>query len=246
LKSEIKPALVEIKTEARSAPDYRRRALLGKSLLVLVGGLAAEKLWASTEQNAVADEQAARDAGMDDNRQKRRAIRPPGFVSAVRFSDHCTACQLCVSACPSHVLQPSSLEFGVANLLKPQMNFNDSYCSYDCNRCGEVCPSGAIQALSQPEKKRTRVGLAKVNQSHCLVNTRQAACTICIRRCPTKAIETIPFGNNLHMPKVNVLLCIGCGRCEYECPAEPERAIKVTGLLRETQVPVNALGTSHL
>ena len=239
----LKPALVEINTETRSVPDYRRRALLSKTLLVLAGGLATETLWAGTGQKDIA---AASDTGLDGNRKERRAIRPPGFVSAERFSDHCTACQLCVSACPSYVLRPSSLEFAVSNLLKPRMSFDNSYCKYDCNRCGEVCPSGAIQALSLAEKQRTRLGLANVDESHCLVNTRQAACTICIRRCPAKAIETIPFGNNLHMPKVNALLCIGCGRCEYECPAEPEKAIKVAGLLRETHVPPNAPATSHL
>ena len=35
-------------------------------------------------------------------------ITPPGSLSARNMSAHCTACQLCVSACPNQVLRPST------------------------------------------------------------------------------------------------------------------------------------------
>lgn len=35
-------------------------------------------------------------------------ITPPGSLSARNMAAHCTACQLCVSACSNQVLRPST------------------------------------------------------------------------------------------------------------------------------------------
>ena len=37
------------------------------------------------------------------------------------------------------------------------------------------------------------------------------------------------------LPKVNKDLCIGCGACEYHCPAEP-KAIEVNGLSKQDKL----------
>ena len=37
------------------------------------------------------------------------------------------------------------------------------------------------------------------------------------------------------LPKVNKDLCIGCGSCEYHCPAKP-KAIIITGLGEQTKL----------
>ena len=39
-------------------------------------------------------------------------VTPPGSKALEHFTDSCTACHLCVSACPTQVLQPSFLEYG--------------------------------------------------------------------------------------------------------------------------------------
>jgi ferredoxin len=134
------------------------------------------------------------------------------------------------------VLQPASFEYGLSGWMKPQMDFSRSYCDYDCVQCTEVCPGSALQTLPLAEKHLTRVGLAQLNPAKCIVQTKQTTCTRCIDSCPTKAIETVPFGPMLRLPQVKALLCIGCGRCEYECPVQPQKAIVVSGLLRETHV----------
>jgi ferredoxin len=36
----------------------------------------------------------------------------------------------------------------------------------------------------------------------------------------------VPYGE-LSLPEVDDDLCIGCGACEYACPAEPSKAIFV-------------------
>ena len=40
----------------------------------------------------------------------------------------------------------------------------------------------------------------------------------------------MPYEGNLRLPQVNDDLCIGCGACEYACPALPQKAIVVAGL----------------
>lgn len=225
-------------TEPVAAPSYRRRAVMTTGALALVGAVGSELLWAGyAKGNGTAGGKLSATATSGD-----RAVRPPGSTSLEAFLDRCTACHLCVSACPTQVLQPSFLHDRLSGLLKPRMNFSGSYCDDDCNRCGQVCPSGALTALSLADKRRTRVGLARFDASRCVVQTKGIICTKCIDNCPAKAIGTIPFGDHLRLPQLKALQCIGCGRCEYECPVSGRKAITVSGLLRETHVPV---GVSH-
>ena len=60
-------------------------------------------------------------------------ITPPGSVSVQHFTQSCSACHLCVSACPTKVITPSFLEYGIGGLLQPLMNYSKSFCDYECN-----------------------------------------------------------------------------------------------------------------
>lgn len=248
-KSSLEPGLTPAPAsdpEPIVVSDYRRRALITKGILVLGGVMGSELLSASERLQSGSAKQGMAQGGnrLEANYREERPVRPPGSVSVERFLNRCTACQLCASVCPTHVLQPSSLEYGVAGLMKPHLDFAVSFCDYDCRRCGEVCPSGALDRLNLSEKRLTRVGLAQLDFTRCIVQTKRTACALCVDRCPAKAIETVPFGENLRQPQVKALLCIGCGRCEYECPVQPQKAITVFGLLRETHVPKGAHGES--
>ena len=165
----------------------------------------------------------------------RAPATPPGSGSVARFLELCTGCQLCVSACPTHVLQPAFLEYGFAGLMKPRLDFEKAFCNYDCLRCGEVCPTGAILLLPLADKQLTSVGVARFTQSRCIVDKDGTDCAACSEHCPTKAVETVPFRENLRLPQVNEDLCIGCGACEYACPVRPERAIAVAARPKHTR-----------
>ena len=39
----------------------------------------------------------------------------------------------------------------------------------------------------------------------------------------------IPYKDGLTLPKVNPEICVGCGGCEYVCPAKPYKAIYIEG-----------------
>ncbi|MBS0664739.1 MAG: 4Fe-4S binding protein [Verrucomicrobia bacterium] len=154
-------------------------------------------------------------------------ICPPGADSVERFLAHCTACQLCVSACPTHVLAPAWWEYGAAGVLKPRLDYAAAFCNYDCHRCAEACPDGAIRRLALADKQVTRIGAAQLDVEACIVKTKGTDCAACSEHCPTKAVDTVPYGDNLRLPQVNPDLCIGCGACEFACPAKPRKAIVV-------------------
>jgi ferredoxin len=160
-------------------------------------------------------------------------ISPPGSRSIAHFTDTCTACHLCVSACPSRVLVPSFLEFGFLGMMQPRMNFHAGHCNYDCTICMNVCPSGAILPLTLEKKKLTQLGVAKFIKENCVVYTNNTDCGACSEHCPTKAVDMVPYPNpvnkRLVIPEVKPEYCIGCGGCEHACPTKPYKAIYVDG-----------------
>lgn len=155
---------------------------------------------------------------------------PPGSGSVRRFNNLCTACSLCVSACPTHVLQPSITQYGLAGFMQPFMDYETSYCNFDCHKCADVCPTGAILPLPIEEKQQTQLGKAVFLLENCVVHTDGTDCGACSEHCPTKAVDMVPYRDGLLIPEVNQDICIGCGACEYPCPVLPPfRAIYVNG-----------------
>lgn len=199
-----------------------RRALLRAAALA-----PAAVLLAPVAARAV----AAGAPGADlDPRDARAPITPPGSGDVLHFTDHCTACHLCVVACPTQVLRPSLLAYGAAGVLQPRMAYDAGACVFDCHRCGEVCPTGALHPLPLPVKRLVQVGRARFVKSDCVVETKKKACGACAEHCPTKAIAMVPYPGGdpgLRIPEVNEDACIGCGACEHPCPVEPRKAIWV-------------------
>jgi ferredoxin len=156
-------------------------------------------------------------------------VAPPGAGNIARFNDLCTACHLCVSACPYGVLQPALLDYGLSGLLQPHLEFTAGYCSYECNRCGEVCPTGALRPLELVAKQTVQLGVAHFIRDNCIVYTDHTACGACDEYCPTKAVHMVPYQDGLTIPHVRPGLCVGCGACENACPTRPHRAIYVEG-----------------
>ena len=89
---------------------------------------------------------------------------PPGATGVKSFYDHCTACQLCVSACPNGVLRPSS---DFEHFLQPQMGYENGYCRPECHACSDVCTAGAIKPLQPGQKQTIQIGVAHVNLELC-------------------------------------------------------------------------------
>lgn len=158
-------------------------------------------------------------------------IVPGGAVSLNDFTNHCTACQLCVSACPNGVLRPSqSLE----RFMQPEMSYESGFCRPECTRCAEVCPTNAICPLPKEEKMMRKIGTARWVKENCIILRDNVECGNCARHCPNGAIQMAPIDpdrvDSPKFPVVNTERCIGCGACEYVCPARPFSAIYVDGI----------------
>ncbi len=166
-------------------------------------------------------------AGSKPNRRS-APITPPGSYNHDDYRNTCTACHLCVTACPSHVLQPSFNELGIFSMLQPHMDFRSGFCNYECTKCSEVCPTGAIRLLDLETKKRTQIGKVVFHRGNCIVRVDRTECGACSEHCPTKAVQMVPW-QGLLIPEVNPEICIGCGACEHACPTEPYKAIYVNG-----------------
>lgn len=177
--------------------------------------------------------------GLKNRSAKSRLIRPPGSVQEDVFLDRCIRCLHCVRICHSNggCLQADSIHNSVLELWAPAAKMREGYCEYNCNLCGQVCPTEAILPLSLEEKKKTAMGLAYFDKNLCIPYAQNSDCIVCEEHCPTpeKAIQfevktvtqTDGSSKAVKYPFVVKELCIGCGICEHKCPLPGEPGVFV-------------------
>ncbi len=209
------------KNKRETETDSSRRSFLLSSALLTTAALAQEKKVFDGGYIDLEDKVAP---------ERQTPLTPPGSLSAQHFANHCTGCQLCVSDCPNDVLRPST---DLMHFMQPTMSYEHGYCRPECNRCTQVCPAGAIKPIDRDEKSSIQIGHAVWIKKNCVPLTDGVECGNCARHCPAGAIEMVPSDPNdeesAYIPAVNEQACIGCGACEYVCPARPFSAIYVEG-----------------
>jgi polyferredoxin len=153
---------------------------------------------------------------------KSSVLRPPG-AQGEDFLAKCIRCDQCIEGCPYHALQPAGLESGWDALWTPVLDPFKGYCDYECNRCGQICPSGAIPPLTLEEKRKAVIGIAQVNFETCV------RCMDCLENCPYDCFEEVEVeGIRGVFPKLKPdANCVGCGVCVHVCPEQETRAIVV-------------------
>lgn len=169
--------------------------------------------------------------------ERNNLVTPPGSLYLTNYNTLCTACNLCVTACPTDVLQPTFIDYGLEYIFQPKLDFHKGFCNYECTTCLDICPTNAITKIPLEQKKLTQIGVAQFIRENCVVITDGTDCGACNEHCPTKAVIMKPEGN-LFVPEVIESLCLGCGACEYACPTKPYRAIYVEGnIIHKTLEP---------
>jgi len=163
-------------------------------------------------------------------------ILPPGAGNHKDFSSRCISCHLCVAACPSSVIRPSSPGTGLRSLQQPSLVFDLGMCEQNCNLCSQICPVMAIKPIMAEHKKFLKIGEVVYKQNLCVVETNGTDCGACAEHCPTQAVRMVPYRNNLMIPQTDPSICIGCGSCEHICPVRPDKAIIVKAVAEQTTI----------
>lgn len=227
--------------EILAKPDQKRRYLLGGLLTsaAVVTGLRA--LGEEERQQPEKGQGRGRGNGKEPIPVVREhPVSPPGSQSFKNFNSKCTACHLCISACPKQVLVPAFTEYGLTGLMQPRLDYRVSFCNYECVTCSQVCPTGAIVPVTTEEKKMVQIGIAHFVRRNCVVITDKTDCGACAEHCPTQAVRMVLHSNGLFIPEVTDTICVGCGACEHACPTNP-LAIYVDGnaVHQAAEMPVN-------
>ena len=208
-------------TAERPVDESKRAFLTGAAMMVGSAAMAQAKIKVDGGLAEIEDKKAP---------HRETPVTPPGSVSARNMQRHCTACQLCVSACPNNVLRPSS---DPLRFMQPEMSFERGYCRPECTHCSQVCPTGAIQAIRQEDKPFIHIGHAVWIEQNCIPVTNGDHCGACAKHCPEDAIQMVEHttadGRTVLVPAIDNERCIGCGKCEHLCPARPFSAIYVEG-----------------
>ncbi|MFO0549632.1 MAG: 4Fe-4S binding protein [Polyangiaceae bacterium] len=209
---------------------------------------------------------ATRIADVIDANYDHRLIRPPGSVEEREFLERCIRCAECMKVCPNNALHPAWFEAGIEGMWTPILIPRIGYCEHSCVLCGQVCPTGAIQKITEEQKlgidrKPITIGTAFYDQGRCLPWAMATPCIVCEEFCPTspKAIWVEeadvpkrsskpeadgqePKMETVHVkrPHVDPSLCIGCGACEKVCPVQDKPAVYVTSV-GETRSKTNVI-----
>lgn len=130
-------------------------------------------------------------------------IRPPGSLVEEEFLQRCVKCGQCIRVCPTNVLQPAGLEYGLESLWSPILNnrIGSSGCQLNCTACSQICPTAAIRPLTFneklgleefAEKGPVKLGTAFLQRGRCLPWAMDKPCIVCEENCPLspKAIFT--------------------------------------------------------
>jgi polyferredoxin len=190
-------------------------------------------------------------------------VRPPGSVGEADFLARCVRCGECMNVCPNNALHPTFGQAGLEGIWTPMLQPRIGYCEPTCVLCSQVCPTGAIDEITETEKawvpvkgqEKTagpplRIGTAFYDFGRCLPWAMAVPCIVCEEWCPTspKAIyfETVEAQNRageyvqLKRPHVDPALCVGCGACTFACPVKGSPAITVSST-GETRNPENTI-----
>ena len=177
--------------------------------------------------------------------KQERILRPPGAQNEADFLKKCVRCGECMKVCLRNALYPALFQSGFYGMFMPVFIPRLGYCEYNCNLCGQVCPTGAIPNQPIEEKKKSVMGVAVFDKNICLPYAKKINCIVCEEHCPVpgKAIKFELYEERdytgkkvtLKRPYIADELCTGCGICENKCPLEGKSGIEVFAKVKKSR-----------
>jgi 4Fe-4S ferredoxin len=153
-------------------------------------------------------------------------------------SDLCTACGICVEACPEEAIKlglVGAVRRGAVTYAAP-IDVDEVKCSY-CGVCPTLCPFSALSLKVDGEERYPIIekeGFPQYDQVSKVDDEKCIKCLICEEICPRDAIKrevdlyegAAAGGKERQLAiqtkttfKVDMEKCTACGICSYLCPA---------------------------
>jgi len=148
--------------------------------------------------------------------QKKNVLRLPWVISEQIFTEQCTQCQNCISACETQIIVKDERGF-------PKIDFSQGECTF-CSKCEESCK----QPLFIEQKNDIKPWPAMVDINDKCLAKNNIYCQSCRDECEPNAIKFSYMANgevsSIPQPKISLNDCTQCGACISSCP---QMAIKV-------------------
>ncbi|QLG87751.1 ferredoxin-type protein NapF [Chitinibacter bivalviorum] len=130
-------------------------------------------------------------------------FRPPWAIE--QFTEQCTRCGECLSACPSQIIVAGDGGF-------PEIDFSRGECTF-CGECRDACQPKALSLIAEMAWAQ-HIEIA----SDCMAQ-QGVDCRVCGEMCDAKAIHFQLSLGRVAQPIIESDLCTGCGACVAPCPS---------------------------
>lgn len=127
-----------------------------------------------------------------------------------RCSYGCLGDGTCVKECPT----------GAMTIVNGVSHIDEEKC-ISCGKCASVCPKNIMKKI--PKSAKVYVACSTLCRGKEVMDSCTAGCIgcgICMRNCPTKAIEMVD-----NLPRIDYSKCVGCGYCAEHCPRKSIRKL---------------------
>ena len=147
-----------------------------------------------------------------EKQQGLQAIRPP-WADLANFTEKCTACSGCISACEMGILIKGAGGY-------PEVDFSQGRkeCSF-CQACVNACEAPVFRTVSeQPWQHKVEI------EASCLA-FHGVECRSCEDSCESRAIRFKREIGRSATPQVQLESCNGCGACLSICPTQSMKVL---------------------
>jgi ferredoxin-type protein NapF len=132
-------------------------------------------------------------------------IRLPYTLDEKTFTEKCTQCSSCISACPENIIEKGDGGY-------PALNFSKGECTF-CNKCVDVCEQPLFKAIDSAPALDLDIAI----KGNCLA-VNQIHCQSCQDSCETEAISFKYLHGSVPQPEISLESCTSCGACISVCP----------------------------